>query len=42
MNEENQFVLINFYNAILSVVRVEKILMQNQTVEKMMAEKNKR
>ena len=41
MNEENQSVLINFYNAILSV-RVEKILMQNQTVEKMMAEKNKR
>ena len=39
MNEENQFVLINFYNAIL---RVEKILMQNQTVETMMAEKNKR
>ena len=42
MNEENQSVLINFYNAILSVCVWKKILMQSQTVEKMMAEKNKK
>lgn len=41
MNEENQSVLINFYNAILSVC-VWKNSDANQTVEKMMAEKNKR